>query len=101
MITDSGVELLLAAIYRQALEDLEAAAARVVRMQQACGKGQLAKYIAENGLPLETEDDETIAQWYERGPRQPRELAEMVSLVNQYSRHCRLCAEAVRRRACG
>lgn len=101
MITDSGAELLLAAVYRQAREDLVEVAAKVVLFQKACWKGQLIKYITENGLPLQTEDEETVAQWYAGCSRMPRELAEMVALVDQYTRHCRYCVEAVRRRACG
>ncbi|HMM20978.1 MAG TPA: hypothetical protein PKA10_09565 [Selenomonadales bacterium] len=96
MITDSGAELLLAAIYRQAREDLEEAAAKVVLLQKACRKGQLPQYVTQHGLPLAAEEEATAAEWYEGCRRLPRELAELVGLVGQYARHCRHCAAAGR-----
>lgn len=91
MISDSGAELLVAAIYRQARADLEEAFAKVMLFQKACEKGQLAKFVKVDGLPLAKEDEQTALWWYSDRGWLPKEMAAMVNALERYRRHCREC----------
>lgn len=91
MIVDGGAELLLAAICRQALEDVEAIYSRVTMLQKACAGGRLERFVAVNGLPLATEDERSALWWYEDRPGLPKELAGMMAAIGQYRRYCRHC----------
>ena len=91
MIDDGGAVLLLTAVCRQAREDIEAVYSQVTMLQNACASGRLARFVAANGLPLETEDERTALWWYEGRPDLPRGLAAMGASIRHYRRHCRHC----------
>lgn len=101
MISDSGAELLLAAIYRQAREDLEEAFARVMLFQKACDKGRLSQFVKTDGLPLAKDDEQTALWWYSDRGWLPRDLAGMVAEMTRYRRHCRECGRRAGGRAGG
>ena len=81
MIVDGGAEMLLAAVYAQALADLEDVYRRVTMLRRACAAGRLERFVATNGAPLATEDERTAVWWYEDRPWLPKELASMVAAV--------------------
>jgi len=91
MITDSGAELLLAAIYQQARADVEEAFARVVKLRQACEHGRLPRFLQENVWPLAGEDERSAVWWCTREAGWPKEMAAMLAALAQYERHCRAC----------
>jgi hypothetical protein len=83
-ITDSGAELLIAAIYSQAKSDLEDFYGRVRQHQKNCEKGvhQPANY---------TYDDFTAVYW-NCGPKRSRPVKEMVETCTRYIDRCQKCA---------
>ncbi len=98
MISDSGAELLLAAIYRQAREDLEEAYARVMLFRIACEKGRLARFVRDDGLPLAKGDEQTALWWYSNRSWLPKELAGMVAELTRYRRYCCGCGRQAKGR---
>jgi hypothetical protein len=91
MISDSGAELLLTAIYRQAREDLEEAFARVMLFRKACEKGRLDQFVKTAGLPLVRDDEQSALWWYSDRGWLPEDLAGMVAELDRYRRHCCEC----------
>lgn len=97
MINDHGAELLLAAIYRQARDDLEECFQKVILCQKACEKGRLGQFVNDNGLPLAREDEETALWWFSGKNWLPRELAGMIAVLARYKLRCYHCGAAAKK----
>lgn len=91
MITDSGAEQLLTAIYQQARADVEDVFARVVLLRKSCERGRLPGYMATVRVPLVTEEEQTALWWFAGRRWLPKEMAAMMAAIEDYRRHCLHC----------